>query len=238
MEVSELEQMVRQKEGALSTAFPALMRKVYLWMTMALAITGICAYGVATSQNILQLVYGNSITLWVLIFAELGLVWYTSARIDRLSLSTATILFILYSALNGVTMSFIFLAFSIATIGKVFFITAGTFGITALYGYVTKKDLSKVGNIAFMALIGLILATVVNIFLKSAMFDLILSYIGVAIFVGLTAWDSQKIKEALAMQPDMSEASQKIALMGALGLYLDFINMFLYLLRIFGRSEN
>jgi FtsH-binding integral membrane protein len=238
MEVSELEQMVRQKEGALSTAFPALMRKVYLWMTMALAITGICAYGVATSQNILQLVYGNSITLWVLIFAELGLVWYTSARIDRLSLSTATILFILYSALNGVTMSFIFLAFSIKTIGMVFFITAGTFGITALYGYVTKKDLSKVGNIAFMALIGLILATVVNIFLKSAMFDLILSYIGVAIFVGLTAWDSQKIKEALAMQPDMSEASQKIALMGALGLYLDFINMFLYLLRIFGRSEN
>ena len=123
------------------------------------------------------------------------------------------------------------------SIAKVFFITAGTFAAMALYGYFTKTDLSKIGNILFMALIGLIIATVVNLFLKSAMFDLILCYIGVGIFVGLTAWDSQKIKHMLAMQLDMSESAQKIALMGALSLYLDFINLFLYLLRIFGNRN-
>ena len=123
------------------------------------------------------------------------------------------------------------------SIAKVFFITAGTFAAMALYGYFTKTDLSKIGNILFMALIGLIIATVVNLFLKSAMFDLILCYIGVGIFVGLTAWDSQKIKHMLAMQVDMSENAQKIALMGALSLYLDFINLFLYLLRIFGNRN-
>lgn len=123
------------------------------------------------------------------------------------------------------------------SIAKVFFITAGTFAAMALYGYFTKTDLSKIGNILFMALIGLIIATVVNLFLKSAMFDLILCYIGVGIFVGLTAWDSQKIKHMLAMQVDMSESAQKIALMGALSLYLDFINLFLYLLRIFGNRN-
>lgn len=123
------------------------------------------------------------------------------------------------------------------SIAKVFFITAGTFAAMALYGYFTKTDLSKIGSILFMALIGLIIATVVNLFLKSAMFDLILCYIGVGIFVGLTAWDSQKIKHMLAMQVDMSESAQKIALMGALSLYLDFINLFLYLLRIFGNRN-
>ena len=238
MEVNELEQIVRGRQGALSSAFPALMRKVYVWMTMALAITGICAYGVASSPSLLQLIYSNSMTMWVLLLAELGLVFYTTARIDKLSLTTATTLFVIYSALNGITLSSIFIVYTMASIAKVFFITAGTFGATAAYGYFTKADLSKLGNILFMALIGLVLATLVNLFLKSTMFDLILSYIGVAIFVGLTAWDSQKIKEMLAMQVDMSEGAQKIALMGALSLYLDFINLFLYLLRIFGRSNN
>lgn len=237
MDVKELEQLVRGREGALSAAFPALMRKVYVWMTMALVITGICAYGVATSPSLLQMIYGNSVAIWLLIIAELGLVFYTTARIEHLSLTTATTLFVVYSALNGVTLSSIFLAFTMASIAKVFFITAGTFGAMAFYGYVTKTDLSKIGNILFMALIGLIIATVVNIFLKSAMFDLILSYVGVAIFVGLTAWDSQKIKEMLAMQSDMGERAQKLALMGALSLYLDFINLFLYLLRIFGNRN-
>jgi|LAHS01.1.fsa_nt_gb FtsH-binding integral membrane protein len=237
MDVKELEQLVRGREGALSAAFPALMRKVYVWMTMALVITGICAYGVATSPSLLQMIYGNSVAIWLLIIAELGLVFYTTARIEHLSLTTATTLFVVYSALNGVTLSSIFLAFTMASIAKVFFITAGTFGAMAFYGYVTKADLSKIGNILFMALIGLIIATVVNIFLKSAMFDLILSYVGVAIFVGLTAWDSQKIKEMLAMQSDMGERAQKLALMGALSLYLDFINLFLYLLRIFGNRN-
>lgn len=237
MDIRELEQLVQQRQGALSATFPALMRKVYVWMTLALAITGICAYGVASSPSLLQMIYGNSAMIWVLLIAELGLVFYTTARIDRLSLSTATILFTIYSALNGVTLSSIFMVYTMASIAKVFFITAGTFAAMAFYGYTTKADLSKIGNILFMALIGLIIATVVNIFLKSAMFDLILSYVGVAIFVGLTAWDSQKIKRMLAMQTDMGEVAQKYALMGALTLYLDFINLFLYLLRIFGNRD-
>ena len=237
MDIRELEQLVQERQGALSAAFPALMRKVYVWMTMALAITGICAYGVAQSPSLMQLLFSNSMTIWVLFIAELGLVFYTTARIDKLSLTTATSLFVLYSALNGVTLSSIFAIYAGATIAKVFFITAGTFAAMAVYGYVTKADLSKMGQILFMALIGLIIATVVNIFLKSAMFDLILSYIGVGIFVGLTAWDSQKIKRMLAMQTDMGEVAQKYALMGALTLYLDFINLFLYLLRIFGNRD-
>ena len=141
-------------------------------------------------------------------------------------------------ALNGVTLSGIFLVYTMTSIAQVFFITAGTFGAMALVGYTTKKDLTRFGGLLMMLLLGLIIASVVNMFLHSTMFDLILSYIGVALFVGLTAWDSQQIKQALAMQPDMSESSQKVALMGALTLYLDFINLFLYLLRIFGRSDN
>ncbi len=229
--------MVQQHEATLSSAFPALMRKVYVWMTLALAITGICAYGVATSPSILQLIYSGGATIWVLFLLELGLVFYTTARIDRLSLSTATSLFVLYSALNGVTLSSIFIVYSMASIAKVFFITAGTFAAMAAYGYFTKTDLSRFGSILFMALIGLIIASVVNVFMRSAMFDFILSYVGVAIFVGLTAWDSQKIKEMLARQADLSEGAQKLALMGALSLYLDFINLFLYLLRIFGNRD-
>ena len=186
----------------------------------------------------MQLVYGNRAVMWVLLLAELGLVFYTTARINRLSLSTATTLFIVYAALNGVTMSFIFMAFTTATIAKVFFITAATFGATAVYGYDTKADLSKMGNLFLMALFGLIIATVVNMFIKSTSLDLVLSYIGVVLFVGLTAWDSQQIKRMLSMQVGLDEGAQKVALIGALSLYLDFINLFLYLLRIFGRNDN
>ncbi len=238
MEVQDLEQIVRQREGALSTAFPALMRKVYVWMALALVITGVCAFGVANSPHLMTALYSSRAAIWILLIAELGLVFYTTARIDKLSLSTATTLFIIYSALNGVTLSSIFLVYTMTSITEVFFISAGTFGAMALYGYVTKTNLAKIGNILFMGLIGIIIASVVNMFLQSSGFDLILSYIGVLLFVGLTAWDSQRIKQALAMQPDMSESSQKIALLGALELYLDFINLFLYLLRIFGKSDN
>ena len=238
MELQDLEKIVTERQGALSAAFPALMRKVYVWMTLALVITGICAYGVATSPALMQMVYGNKAAIWVLFIAEIGLVFYTTARINRLSLSTATTLFIIYSALNGVTLSAIFVVYTTASIAKVFFITAGTFAAMALIGYTTKKDLTRFGGIAFMLLIGLIIATVVNMFVQSTILDLILSYIGVALLVGLTAWHRQQIKRALAMQPDMSESSQKVALLGALTLYLDFINLFLYLLRIFGRSDN
>ena len=238
MEVQELEKIIRQQEMTNASTFKVLMRKVYLWMTMALMITGITAAGVANSPNILALIYSSQVVMWGIIIAEFGLVMYISARLEKLSLSTATTLFALYSILNGVMLSSIFLLYSTAIISKVFFITAGTFGVTALYGYATKKDLSSLGNILFMALIGLVIATVVNIFMKSAMFDLILSYIGVIIFVGLTAWDSQKIKHMMMVQQDADESAQKLALIGALSLYLDFINLFLYLLRIFGRSND
>lgn len=238
MEVQELEKIIRQQEMTNASTFKVLMRKVYLWMTLALMITGITAAGVANSPNILALIYSSQVVMWGIIIAEFGLVIYISARLEKLSLSTATTLFALYSILNGVMLSSIFLLYSTAIISKVFFITAGTFGVTALYGYATKKDLSSLGNILFMALIGLVIATIVNVFTKSAMFDLILSYIGVIIFVGLTAWDSQKIKHMMMVQQDADESAQKLALIGALSLYLDFINLFLYLLRIFGRSND
>ena len=226
--------VVNEKERGLSGAFPVLMRKVYTWMTLALLITGVTAFGVASSPTLFM---SLSKMMWGLIIAELALVFILSGAINRLSLGTATLMFIGYSVLNGAMLSSIFLVYEPMVIAKVFFITAGTFGAMAVYGYTTKKDLTSMGKILFMALIGLIIATVVNMFLKSPGFDYILSYIGVAIFIGLTAWDSQKIKEMLQTQYDMSEGAQKLALLGALTLYLDFINLFLYLLRIFGNNK-
>ena len=229
---------VRQQEIVSTNTFSALMRKVYTWMALALTITGFTAYYVASSPSILQAIMTNQILFFGLLIGELALVWGVSAAINRLSLTTATLLFILYSVLNGVTMSFIFLAYTMTSIASVFFITAGTFAAMSLYGYFTKADLSKMGQILFMALIGLIIATIVNLFIKSSGLTMILSYVGVLIFVGLTAWDTQKIKQMLQVAPDTGETAQKVALMGALSLYLDFINLFLYLLRIFGNSRD
>lgn len=239
MEVNELERMIREKEGSFSMAFPALMRKVYVWMMLALLITGVTAYGVAASPSLVSTIYSSKAVVIGLFVAEIALVMWITARLDKLSLQTATLLFILYSVLNGVVLSSVFLVFQLGTIAKVFFITAGTFGATAAYGYFTHRDLTRLGSLLMMLLIGIIIATVVNVFLiKSTMFDLVISYIGVAVFVGLTAWDTQSIKRMLAMQTDMGEGAQKIALIGALSLYLDFINLFLYILRIFARSDN
>lgn len=237
MEVQDLERMIREKEGVLSLAFPALMRKVYVWMTFALVITGVMAYGVASSPALMQSIFANKLIFWGLILGQFALVFGLSGAINRLSLTVATLLFILYSALNGVILSSIFVVYAPQVIAKVFFITAGTFGAMSAFGYFTKADLSGMGKMLMMALIGLIIATVVNIFLKSTGLEMILSYVGVLIFVGLTAWDTQKIKLMLAQCDDINEEAQKIALMGAFTLYLDFINLFLYLLRIFGRKN-
>lgn len=238
MEVNDLDRLIREQEGSLSLAFPALMRKVYVWMTLALVLTGITSYGVASSPGLMMTIFQTPAIMWGLIIAELAIVIAISAAINRLSLTTATLLFVLYSVLNGATFSLIFAVYTMSSIANVFFITAGTFGVMAAYGYFTKRDLSSWGRLLLMALIGLIIATLVNVFLvKSSGFDLILSYAGVLIFVGLTAYDTQKIKQMLAMQTDMGEGAQKVALLGALSLYLDFINLFLYLLRIFGRRE-
>lgn len=229
---------LRNKDFAMSTAFPALMRKVFVWMTLALAITGLTAYGVATSPALLSLIFSSKVTFFGLIIAEFALVFAISGAINRLSLSTATLLFILYSVINGATLSSIFFVFSVATISKVFFITAGTFGAMALVGYTTKTDLTSMGKLLFMALLGIIIASVVNMFVASSGLDLILSYVGVLVFVGLTAYDTQKIKQMCQAAPDAGESSQKLALIGALSLYLDFTNLFLYLLRIFGNNRD
>ncbi|WP_455512951.1 Bax inhibitor-1/YccA family protein [Leyella stercorea] len=223
---------------AMSTAFSTLMRKVFIWMALALVITGVTAYGVATTPSLLIAIVTNKALFWGLIIAELALVFAVSGAINRLSLATATLLFVLYSVVNGATLSVIFLAYSMPAIIQTFFITAGTFGVMALVGYTTKTDLTSLGKLLFMALIGLVIATVVNMFVGSTGFDYILSYVGVLIFVGLTAYDTQKIKQMCMQAPDAGEHMQKLALLGALSLYLDFINLFLYLLRIFGNNKD
>jgi len=237
MDYNELDYstMTREQQLSMSSAFPALMRKVYVWMALALVITGFTAFGVASSPAVISAIYGNQAIFWGLAIAELVLVFAISGAINRLSLTTATLLFVLYSVINGVVLSSIFLVYTATSIASVFFITAGTFAVMAFIGYTTKTDLTSMGKILLMVLIGLIIATLVNVFfVKSAGFDLILSYVGVLIFVGLTAYDSQKIKQMLQEAPDAGEVSQKLALLGALSLYLDFINLFIYLLRIFG----
>ena len=213
-----------------------MVRNVYLWMTAALAITGLVAYYVAGSQAILSALFSNGWTIFVLFFAEIGLVIGLSAAINKISALTATLMFALYSVLNGVTLSSIFLVYEIGSIATTFFVTAGTFGAMAIYGSVTKKDLTKVGNLCMMAVIGLIIATVVNLLIRSTMADMIISGVGVLVFVGLTAYDAQKIKNML-YGAEESEMTNKIAVLGALSLYLDFINLFLYLLRFFGRRK-
>lgn len=224
----------QNRDLEMQAAFPVLMRKVYTWMTLALVLTGLTAYGVATSPGIMMALYSNSALMWGLVIAEFALVIGISAAINRLSLATATLMFVAYSVINGAMLSSIFMIYTAASIASVFFITAATFAVMALIGYTTKTDLTSVGKLLFMALIGLVIATIVNMFIGSSTLTMICSYVGVLIFVGLTAYDSQKIKVMLQQAPDAGESSQKLALLGALTLYLDFINLFIYLLRIFG----
>ena len=215
-----------------------LMRNVYIWMTLALVITGLTAMVTAKSEALMTFIFTNTWAFIALMILQLGLVFYFSARINRMSFSTATAVFILYSAITGLTFSSIFVVFSMSSIATTFFITAGMFAAMALVGSFTKKDLSGMGKFALMALIGLIIAGIVNMFLRNAMMDFIVSGIGVLVFAGLTAYDSQKIRQMLQMQSEINESTQKLALFGSLSLYLDFINIFLYLLRFFGSSRD
>lgn len=230
-------QSVATSEEKAAVAFPALMRKIYVWMSMALVITGLTAWIVAHNASLLNLIYGNSAVIWILFIAEIGLVIGLSAAIHKLSLPVATLMFVIYSILNGAVFSSIFLVYTMSSIATVFFITAGTFAAMSVFGYVTKKDLTSMGKFLMMAVIGLIIATVVNLFMKSSGMSMIISYAGVLIFVGLTAYDTQKIKNMCLQAPDTGETMQKLALLGALSLYLDFINLFIYLLRILGNRE-
>jgi hypothetical protein len=221
----------RERAAAVQGAF---IRRVYNWMGLGLGATALVALYTAGNPQLLNLIFGNSLVFFGLILAELGLVIWLSAAINRLHYSTASAMFFIYSALNGLTMSVIFLAYTSTSIASTFFVTAGTFGVTSLYGYTTKRDLSSWGGFFFMGLIGIILASVVNIFLRSPMMYWLVTYAGILVFVGLTAYDTNKLKQMALMGFADEEAEGKSAVMGALALYLDFINLFLMLLRIFG----
>lgn len=225
------------RELEASAAFPVLMQKTYLWMAMALAITGLTSYVVATNPTLMGLMFQYPNAIWLFFIAEIGLVIALSAAIEKLSLAVATLMFILYAVLNGVTFSTLFYVYTMGSLASTFFITAGTFGAMSVVGFFIKKDLSAMGKILLMALMGIIIATIVNIFVGSRGLDMIVTYLGVLIFVGLTAYDTQKIKKMFVMAPDASAHTQKYAVLAALTLYLDFINLFLYLLRIFGNRK-
>ena len=220
---------------ASKAAQSTLLRSVYVWMTLALVITGFVSMYVAQSYQLVSFIFGNRLALWGMLIAELAVFFYLSARINSISFTKATVMFIIYSILNGATLASIFLVYTMSSIASTFFVAAGTFGVMALYGYVTKSDLTRIGNICLMALIGLIIATLVSMFWQNSMLQMIITYAGVILFVGLTAYDSQKIKRLLTADGiEVTEETQKIALLGALTLYLDFINLFLYLLRLLG----
>lgn len=220
------------------SAHLAILKNVYLWMTFALMISGGVAVLIAQNPQILALLFANTFSILLVFAVQFGIVWFISSRINSLSITSATLLFILYAIITGATLSTLFLAFTSESISSVFFMTAGTFAAMSIYGYTTKRDMSTIGSYLFMGVIGLIIASVVNLFMHSETLYWIISYIGVAVFVALTAYDTQKVKE-MAMQHAYAgeEIGQKVALMGALTLYLDFINLFIYLLRIFGRRK-
>ncbi len=220
-----------------ATVFTVIMRKVYLWMTLALALSGLTAYYVSGNYSLMETIIMNRAVFWILVIAEFGLVIGLSAAINKLSFPVAAIMFAAYSIINGMLLSVIFVAYTTSSIATTFFVTAGTFAAMAVVGTVTKTDLTKLGSILLMALIGIIIATVVNLFLHNETMDIVISGIGVLVFTGLTAYDAQKIKLMAEQAEEVNDSTQKIAVLGALSLYLDFINLFLYLLRFMGNRK-
>ncbi len=217
-----------------------LLKGVYEWMMVGLLVSGLSAFMVVHSATLLHIIFGNPYMIWVLFLIELGLVIAISAGINKMDVSTARVLFILFSVVDGMTLASIFIVYTEASIATTFFIAAATFGVMSLYGYFTDTDLSSWGNLLFAALIGLIIAMIVNFFLQSAAFEWWLSVIGVILFVGLTAYDTQKIKalgEAMAEGSD-AQSLGRVAVVGALTLYLDFINLFILMLEFFGNRRD
>jgi len=217
----------------------SFIRSVYNWMTIGLGLTGFVAYYVSHNETMMSLIYGNKLLFFGLIIGELALVFFLSARVQKLQASTATSLFVLYSVLNGATLSFIFLIYTSSSITSTFFICAATFLMCSIYGMITKRDLTSIGSFMFMGLVGIIIASLVNMFIRSHGMAMIISYLGVFIFIGLTAYDTQRLKTMALTQPAGLDGGtiRKGAILGALSLYLDFINMFLFLLRILGNRE-
>lgn len=227
----------RQKVEVLVNTY---VRSVYNWMFIGLALTGLVAFYTSTNTAMLKLLFGNSFMFWGIFIAELALVWVISSRIDRMSAATATLLYVIYAVLNGLILSLIFLRYTRTSIASTFFICSTTFLACSIYGWITKKDLTSFGGFLTMGLIGIIIATIVNIFLKSSALHMAINYIGVFVFIGLTAYDTQKIKNMALSQPDGLGAGviRKGAILGALALYLDFINLFLFLLQILGGKRD
>ncbi len=227
-------------QNAILVKTNSFIRSVYNWMAIALSLTGLTAYYVSHNEAASQLIYGTPGLMMVLIFATLGFVFFLSARIQKIKATTATALFTIYSILNGITLSFIFMVYTSTSIVSTFMICSVTFLCCSVYGMVTKKDLTSLGGFMFMGLIGIIIASVVNIFLQSSGMQMIISYVGVVVFIGLTAYDTQKLKTMAVTLPNNATGAmvRKGALMGALTLYLDFINLFIMMLHIFGGRRN
>jgi len=235
-----MQQAIQYKSTQAQVMVNSFIRSVYNWMAIGLALTGFSAFYVASSETLVKFIFGNQIVFFGLVIGELALVFSISARVHKMKASTATSLFVIYSILNGVTLTSIIFIYTMSSIASTFFICALTFGICSVYGMVTKKDLTGIGQFMFMGLIGIIVASLVNLFIGSSGLSMIISYLGVFIFVGLTAYDTQKLKQMALTQPTNLDAAviRKGAILGALTLYLDFINMFLFLLRIFGANRD
>lgn len=214
----------------------AFLSKVYAWMFAGLLITALVAFGVASTPALIEAVIVNRIVFWVIVIAQLGLVFFLSARVQKIAPATAAGLFLVYSALVGVTSSVVLLVFTGASIVQTFIITAGMFGATAIFGTVTKRNLAGLGQFMFMGLIGLIIASIVGFFWHSSLLQFLISVVGVVVFTGLTAWDAQRLKEMAVALP--SSGVGAYAVVGALSLYLDFINLFFFLLRFTGNRRD
>ncbi|CAA6606501.1 conserved hypothetical protein; putative inner membrane protein [Rhodospirillaceae bacterium LM-1] len=223
------------QSAAIDQGLRSYMLRVYNYMGSGLALTGIVSALIASNEALMQTLFGTGL-MWVVMLAPLALVFFLSFRVQKMSLQAVQITFWGYAALMGAALAPIFIVYTETSIARTFFICAATFGAMSLYGYTTKRDLSGFGSFLFMGLIGVILASVVNIFLKSTMMELVISAVGVLVFTGLTAYDTQKIKE-MYFEADSLEAAGKKAVMGALSLYMDFLNLFLMLLRFFGERR-
>lgn len=222
--------------SSLASQVSQVMKRVYIKMTLALLVTAFVAMWCAGSTAFISFMLTHSWMMWVLIIAEFGILFGVQGAVRRMAPATASLLFYLFAVINGLLMSQIFIVYTATSIAKTFFITAGTFGAMSIYGYFTDRDLSRIGSFLYMALWGLIIAIVVNIFFKSTQLDWIISIAGVLIFVGLTAWDTQQVKTLAQGMPGATDG--RLATIGALTLYLDFVNLFLYLLRFFGNSRD
>lgn len=214
----------------------AFLGRVYAWMFLGLLVTTGTAFVIASSPLLIDTLLRNRPLIWLLIFGQLGLVWFISARVEKISPATAGVLFMVYSASVGITTSIIFLVYTATSLVSTFVVTAGMFGALALFGTFTKKSLAGVGQFMFMGLIGLVIALIVNLFLQSDVVDFVISVVGVLVFTGLTAWDAQRMKQMAVALPDGRVGS--FAIVGALSLYLDFINLFFFLLRFMGGRRN